>query len=176
MREMLKKSLKINIIEMRSFLLLYLHSRILAPSFFFLFWVVTLYDFLFTSLHDKISTPRRVLVCFKSITNQLIYVLITLACYLMFYSILSHSIGRSPGHHRCICYNPFHLVLFSAALRLVELTKSIPVHSLILSSHLFFWLPLLIFPFTVPCRIGFAKPKDLETWTIKRLAQRSKQP
>ena len=30
---------------------------------------------------------------------------------------------------------PFHLVLFSAAL--VELTNSIPVHSFILSSHLF---------------------------------------
>ena len=57
---------------------------------------------------------------------------------------------------------PFHLVLFSAAL--VELAKSIPVHSLILSSHLFFCLPLFLFPFTVPCRIVFAKPEDLETW------------
>ena len=43
---------------------------------------------------------------------------------------------------------PFHLDLFSAAL--VELAKSIPVHSLILSSHLFFCLPLFLFPFTVP--------------------------
>ena len=57
---------------------------------------------------------------------------------------------------------PFHLVLFSAAI--VELAKSIPVHSLILSSHLFFGLPLFLFPFTVPCRIVFAKPEDLETW------------
>ena len=57
---------------------------------------------------------------------------------------------------------PFHLVLFSAAL--VELANSIPVHSLILSSHLFFCLPLFLFPFTVPCRIDFAKPEDLETW------------
>ena len=55
---------------------------------------------------------------------------------------------------------PFHLDLFSAAL--FELAKSIPVHSLILSSHLFFCLPL--FPLTVPCRIVFAKPEDLETW------------
>ena len=47
---------------------------------------------------------------------------------------------------------------------LVELAKSIPVHSLILSSHLFFCLPLFLFPFTVPCRIVFAKPEDLETW------------
>ena len=57
---------------------------------------------------------------------------------------------------------PFHLVLFSAAL--VELAKSIPVHSLILSSHLFFCLPLFLFPSTVPCRIVFAKPESLETW------------
>ena len=57
---------------------------------------------------------------------------------------------------------PFHLDLFSAAL--VELAKSIPVQSLILSSHLFFCLPLFLFPFTVPCRIVFAKPEDLETW------------
>ena len=57
---------------------------------------------------------------------------------------------------------PFHLDLFSAAL--VQLAKSIPVHSLILSSHLFFCLPLFLFPFTVLCRIVFAKPEDLETW------------
>ena len=37
---------------------------------------------------------------------------------------------------------PVHLDLFSAAL--VELAKSIPVHSLILSSHLFFCLPLFM--------------------------------
>ena len=39
----------------------------------------------------------------------------------------------------------FLLDLFSAAL--VELAKSIPVHSLILSSHLFFCLPLFSFSF-----------------------------
>ena len=54
---------------------------------------------------------------------------------------------------------PFHLVLFS-----VKLAKSIPVHSLILSSHLFFCLPLFLFPITVPYRIVFAKPEDFETW------------
>ena len=57
---------------------------------------------------------------------------------------------------------PFHFVLVSAALD--ELPKSIPVHSLILSSHLFFCPPLFLFPCTVPCRIVFAKPEDLETW------------
>ena len=43
---------------------------------------------------------------------------------------------------------PFHRDLFLAAL--VELAKSIPVHTLILSSYLFFCLPLFLFLFTVP--------------------------
>ena len=46
--------------------------------------------------------------------------------------------------------NPFHIVLFSSAL--VELVKSIPGHSLILSLHLFFCLPLLLFLFIFPVR------------------------
>ena len=48
---------------------------------------------------------------------------------------------------------PFHLVLFSAAL--VELAKSIPAHSLILSSNLFFCLPLLFF-FLSLCPVGLS--------------------
>ena len=48
---------------------------------------------------------------------------------------------------------PFHLVLLS-----------IPVHSLILFSHLFFSLPLLLFLFIVLCRTVFPKPEDLQTW------------
>ena len=36
-----------------------------------------------------------------------------------------------------------------------------PVHSVMLSSHLFFCLPLLLPPCTVPCRIIFASPVDL---------------
>ena len=80
-----------------------------------------------------------------------------------FYSILFYPItleGRR-GTTDEFATIPFHLDLFSAAL--VELAKSIPVHSLILSSHLFFCLPLFLFPFTVPCRIVFAEPEDLET-------------
>ena len=64
---------------------------------------------------------------------------------------------------------PFHLVLFPATIflfpaALFELAKSVPVHSFILFSHLFFCLPLLLFPVTVPCSIVFAKPEDLDTW------------
>ena len=55
---------------------------------------------------------------------------------------------------------PFHLVLFSAVL--VELAKSIPVHSLTLSSYLFFCLPLFLFPFTVPCRLSLLNQETLK--------------
>ena len=82
----------------------------------------------------------------------------------VFYSILFYPItlGGRRGTTDEFATIPFHLDLFSAAL--VELAKSNPVHSLILSSHLFFCLPLFLFPFTVSCRIVFAKPEDLETW------------
>ena len=82
-----------------------------------------------------------------------------LTFYSLFYPITLESHRGTTDEFATI---PFHLVLFSAAL--FELAKSIPVHSLILSSHLFFCLPLFLFPFTVPCRIVFAKPEDLETW------------
>ena len=57
---------------------------------------------------------------------------------------------------------PFHPSMSSAALR--ESPNPIPVHSLMLSSHLFFCFPLLLAPFTVPWRIVFAMPEDLEMW------------
>ena len=76
------------------------------------------------------------------------------------YSVLSHRIERAAADEFATIL--FHLVLFSAAQ--VELAMSIPVYSLILSSHLFFCLPLFyFFLFTVLCRIAFAKPEDLET-------------
>ena len=56
-------------------------------------------------------------------------------------------------------FNPY---LSFAALR--ESPSSIPIHSLMLSSHLFFCLPLLLAPFTVPCKIVFAMHEDLEMW------------
>ena len=58
---------------------------------------------------------------------------------------------------------PFYLVLFSAAV--VELAKSIPVHSLILSSHLFFCRHLLHSPFTVPCWIALPNHLRFHFWT-----------
>ena len=100
-------------------------------------------------------------VCSRKNASQSLW---TMSSSILFYSILFYPItleGRR-GTTDEFATIPFHLVLFSAAL--VELAKSIPVHTLILSSHLFFCLPLFLFPLTVPCRIVIAKPEDLEKW------------
>ena len=79
----------------------------------------------------------------------------------VFFPVLSHILVSRRGTTDDFATIPFYLVLFSAAL--AEPVKSIPVHSLILSFQLFFCLPLF-FPFTVPCRIVFGKPEDIEAW------------
>ena len=55
-----------------------------------------------------------------------------------------------------------HFSLFSTALW--DLPNSRPVHSLMLSSHLFLCLPCLLPPFTVPCKMVWARPDERETW------------
>ena len=54
-----------------------------------------------------------------------------------------------------------HFSLFSTALW--DLLNSRPVHSLMLSSHLFLCLPCLLPPFTVPCKMVLARPDGWET-------------
>ena len=54
-----------------------------------------------------------------------------------------------------------HLSLFSTALW--DLANSRPIHSLMLSSHLFLCLPCLLPPFTVPCKMGLSRPDERET-------------
>ena len=49
-----------------------------------------------------------------------------------------------------------HLSVF-----LMAASSVMPVHSGVLSSHLFFCLPVLLLPCTVPCRIVLASPEDL---------------
>ena len=77
---------------------------------------------------------------------------------------LSTSIPLPPGslgHHKWFHsqFPPFSL--FSTALW--DLANPRPVHSLILSSHLFCYLPCLLLPFTVPCKMLLARPDELET-------------
>ena len=78
-----------------------------------------------------------------------------------FFSFNTHNLGRLWGITDDFATILFHRILFSVAL--VGLAKSIPVHSLILSLHLFFSLCLL-FPFIMLCRIVFAKPEDRQMW------------
>ena len=54
-----------------------------------------------------------------------------------------------------------HFPLFSTALW--DLANSRPVHSQMLSSHLFFHLPCLLPPFTVPCKMVLVRPDKWET-------------
>ena len=53
-----------------------------------------------------------------------------------------------------------HFPLFSTALW--DLPNSRPVHSLVLSSHLFLCPPCLLPPFTVPCKMVLARPDERE--------------
>ena len=87
-------------------------------------------------------------------------------CYL--YVFISNLVYSSLSHCKVVRSTtddfatiPYHLVLISAVL--AELAKSIPVHCVILPSYHFFCISLLLFPFTVPCRIAFAKLDDFET-------------
>ena len=81
-------------------------------------------------------------------------------CYLI--STQSLNLGGHQGTADDVATIPFYPSLSSAARR--ESPNPIPVHSLMLSSYLFFYLPLLLAPFTVPCRIVFAMPEHLEMW------------
>ena len=54
-----------------------------------------------------------------------------------------------------------HFPLFSTTLW--DLANSRPVHSLMLSSHLFLCLPCLLPPFIVPCKMVLARPDQRDT-------------
>ena len=56
-----------------------------------------------------------------------------------------------------------HFAFFSTVL--LDLPNSRPVHSLMLSSHLFLCLPCLLPTFTVPCKMVLARHEDRETWS-----------
>ena len=78
--------------------------------------------------------------------------------------ILSQSLNL--GGHRDTT-NDFATVPFSTLpcpAALMESPNSNHVHLVMLFSHSFFCLPLLLAPFIFPCRIVFAIPEDLEMW------------
>ena len=81
----------------------------------------------------------------------------------MKFSFQSLNLGGHRGTTDDVATTPVHPSLSSAVLR--ESPNPIPVHSLMLFSHLFFCLSLLA-PFTVPCRTVFAMPEDLRDVAI----------
>ena len=72
---------------------------------------------------------------------------------------LSHSLVDRWGTKDDRATTVLHSSLFSAFRRASPNFN--PVHSVTLSSYLFFCLPLLLPPCTVPCRIIFASPVGL---------------
>ena len=56
--------------------------------------------------------------------------------------------------------------LLSTTLR--DLANSRPVHSLMMSFHLFLCLPCLLSPFTVPCKMLLARPDERETQQVDK--------
>ena len=74
---------------------------------------------------------------------------------------LSRSLVDRWGATDDLATSSFHSSRLSAFLLAVY--RVMPVHSGMLSSHLFFCLPLLLPPCSVPCRIVLASPVDLVT-------------
>ena len=87
---------------------------------------------------------------------------------------------KAPVHHLISSHLPFnregcwgttddfatsflHFSLFPTALW--DLANSRPIHSLVLSSHLFLCLSCLLLPFTVLCKTVLARPGERETWS-----------
>ena len=87
--------------------------------------------------------------------------------------------GTRSSHHHYVSINQegcwgttddftsgfLHFSLFSTSLW--DLANSRPVHSLMLSSHLFLCLPCLLPPFTVPCKMVLARPDKTGDMSIQ---------
>ena len=126
-------------------------SRVLCGAFYLNCGCQSLHTAIYSQKHFEASCAY-CLICFctrRKGDNHLI-------------SSQSLNLGGRRGTTDDLATIPFHPSLSSAALR--ESPNPIPVQSLTLSSHLFFCLPLLLAPFTVPCRIVFTMPEDLEMW------------
>ena len=96
--------------------------------------------FFFMQIHDILSTIKTVLIL------EALLIMLYVKRGLRGEDVNGH--GGRRGTTDDVALIPFHPSLSSTAL--MESPNSIPVHSLILSSHLFFCLPLLLAPFTVP--------------------------
>ena len=110
----------------------------------------------------KIQQKWPVIVCLVTCAISQAIVHLKKICLLCLKFHHHHCPWGSLGHYGWF-YNQFPpFFMFSTALW--DLANSRPVHSLMLSSHLFLYLPCLLPPFTVPCKMVLAIPDERETW------------
>ena len=119
--------------------------------------------------------PSCVCVCTYVLVGGLFFV--CLFKYILIFCRNSTMVGNIQYHHHHQSLNRegrwgttddftaslLHFSLFSTALW--DLVNSRPVHSLMLSSNLFFCQPCLLPLFTVPCKMIFARHDERETCT-----------
>ena len=131
---------------------------------------------LFVRLSMKATLGLRPLSwrCFQS-TSSLVFLRRSGQWSVWLCSAFSPPLGEQHHHHRHQSLNRegrwgttdvfatsfLHFSLFSTALW--NLPNSRPVHSLMLSSHLFLCPPCLLPPFTVPCKMVLARPDERKT-------------
>ena len=140
------------------------HIRLglICPPGIRILFVLEYFAFKYTPSHDevKISSLSR-------LRNHGLNIKCKLKLYSLtvYTNLISSSQSLNLGGRRAttddVATILFHPSLSSVALR--ESPNPIPVHSLMLSSHLF-CLPLFLAPFSVSCRTVFAMPEDLEMW------------
>ena len=130
----------------------------------FSFWLV--FGVLFT---EQVSNDREQVMhqFFMWLTRLWWQVIgwITLACIFSYMWFLQLHLSLNRGHSwdttDDFTSGFVHFSLFSTVL--LDLVKSRPVHSLMLSSHLFLCLPCLSPSFTVPCKVVLARLDERET-------------
>ena len=102
----------------------------------------------------------RKLSAFSLCSSDLISALLVFHLIIIYHHLSLYREGRW-GTTDDFATSFLHFSLFSTALW--DLTNSRPVHSLMLSSHLFLCLPCLLPPFSVPCKMVLVRPDEQET-------------
>ena len=92
----------------------------------------------------------------QSTQYHMVIIIITISIIIIIYPLTSRVVGAPQ-----MISQPVSFIFPCFPL---DLANSRPVHSLMLSSHLFLCLPCLLPPFTVPCEMVLARPDKREKW------------
>ena len=110
---------------------------------------------------DKTTTLKPNFLCVQD-THQVLLWKRQHCTYQIISSHLSFDHGDRWGTTDDFATSFLHFSLLSTALW--DSMNSRPVHSLMLSSYLFLCLPCPLHPFTVPCKMVWARSDERETW------------